>query len=175
MEKEYYTIKEYADLKGVSYQAVYKRLKTTLQPYVETVEGRKVLRAEALSDSDSTPNSTVKSTVDSTVQNVFNPSPSALEEELKRINARNEDLIDDLRSEIKSKDKQIEEMSVKIANLFETHQRLVERNQQLQMNYQLLLGNATEQVDEAVDVEGARLNEEPEEPKKKGLFSRLFK
>ena len=41
---EYLTIKEYAEIRGVSASAVYKRLSTSLQPYVETVEGKKVLK-----------------------------------------------------------------------------------------------------------------------------------
>lgn len=48
MEKDYLTIAEAAAIAGVSTQAIYKRLQTTLQPYVATVDGKKALRAEAI-------------------------------------------------------------------------------------------------------------------------------
>lgn len=176
MEKEYYTIKEYADLKGVSYHAIYKKLNTTLKPFVTEVKGHKVLKKEALEGFSEPQNFTVKENLFNGKEKGLNSSASTVEDELRRINARNEDLIDDLRSEIKSKDKQIEEMSLKIANLFETHQRLVERNQQLQMNYQLLLGNTTEQVNAEENAEGARSKDEGiEETRKQGFISKLFK
>lgn len=47
---DYITISEYAKIKGISKQAVYKRLKGSLSPYVTIVNGIKCLSSEALSD-----------------------------------------------------------------------------------------------------------------------------
>lgn len=49
-QKEYLTIKEFADIAGVSTQSVYKRLATSLQPYVKEVDNQKVLNIQALQD-----------------------------------------------------------------------------------------------------------------------------
>lgn len=46
--KEYLTIKEFAEMAGVSKQAVYQRLTGTLKPYVSIKEGVKYLNIRAL-------------------------------------------------------------------------------------------------------------------------------
>ena len=181
MDKEYLTIKEYAEIKGISAQAVYKKLNGTLQPFVELVEGRKMLKRSVLEDDDSTPslkNFQPFSTDGSTVEKGGCPS-SSTQDEITRINRRNEELIDDLRNEIKSKDEQIKQMNGKLVSLFETNQRLLENNQKLQLNYQMLLGTTETITDEVADDEGAlaraHAKDENEEPQqKKSWFSRLF-
>lgn len=47
-QKEYLTIKEFADAAGVSKQAVYQRLTGTLKPYVSVKDGVKYLNIRAL-------------------------------------------------------------------------------------------------------------------------------
>ena len=47
-QKEYLTIKEFADAAGVSKQAVYQRLTGTLKPYVNIKDGVKYLNIRAL-------------------------------------------------------------------------------------------------------------------------------
>lgn len=42
------TIKEYADIKGVSVQSVYKRVKAGLKDYCVEIDGKKYIRAEVL-------------------------------------------------------------------------------------------------------------------------------
>jgi len=200
MEKEYLTISEYSKIKGVSYQATYKKLNGTLKPYVEVVNGRKVLKKSILDDAFLTPTSTLKMNVNERSLNEFERSEtqgspradidgasSSTRAEIERINRRNEEIIDDLRQQIKDKDIQIAEMSSKIANLFETHQRLVENNQTLQLRYQMLIEEkenkkdinlnaetVEESVDDAeVDNSGAH-SPEDNKPEKKGFFQRLF-
>lgn len=46
--KEYLTIKEFAEMAGVSKQAVYQRLTGTLKPYVSIKDGVKYLNIRAL-------------------------------------------------------------------------------------------------------------------------------
>lgn len=49
-QNEYLTIKKFAEVAGVSTQSVYKRLATSLQPYVKEVANQKVLNIQALQD-----------------------------------------------------------------------------------------------------------------------------
>ena len=184
MEKEYITVREYAQIKNCSPQYVYRLLQTKLQPYLIVVDGKKCLKIEVLEDEKDSVSTKVDNQVANHVDNqVANPSASNFENELKRINARNEDLIDDLRKQIKEKDELLKQMNDKIVNLFETNQRLLENNQKLQLNYQMLLGiGENTVVDAEVNAEDKKkkkksdinLEEPPEEPKKKGFFRRLF-
>ena len=132
MEKEYLSISEYSKIKGVSYQATYKKLNGTLKPYVEIVNGRKMLKKSVLDDFFLTPTSTLNLNVNERSLNDFERSETqgsqranvvsasaSTQTEIERINRRNEEIIDDLRQQIKDKDIQIAEMSSKIANLFE--------------------------------------------------------
>ena len=48
MENGLLTIKEYADIKGVSVQSVYKRVKAGLKEYCVEIDGKKYIRAEVL-------------------------------------------------------------------------------------------------------------------------------
>lgn len=48
--KEYLTVKEFAEVAGVSTQSVYKRLATSLQPYVREVDNQRMLNIQALQD-----------------------------------------------------------------------------------------------------------------------------
>lgn len=47
-QDELLTIQEFAKKAGVSVQAVYKRLNNSLNPYIQLVEGRKMLKSSAL-------------------------------------------------------------------------------------------------------------------------------
>lgn len=187
MEKEFYTVKEYAEIKGISVQAVYKKLNGTLKPFVEVVEGRKVLKREVLEEAPSTNSTNVKFNVEQPFSTEGLTS-SSLDAEILRINRRNEELIDDLRAQLKEKDAQIKEMNEKVVSLFETNQRLLENNQSLQLNYQMLLGNGTDKAQEVVNIdaeeEGAQIQDEEveekpieqeeEQPEKKSFLYWLF-
>ena len=184
MEKDYLTVKEYATLKGCSTQYVYKLLQTKLNNYVKVVNGKKCLKISVLDEGAESVATKVANQVDNQVCNqVASPSASADEEELKRINRRNEDIIDELRAQVKEKDAQIQKQNDQIVELSNRITELFENNQKLQLNYQYLLGDIkekeVEEVNIEVDAEGARAQEEPEpipeeEPKKRSFFSRLF-
>ena len=180
MEKDYLTVKEYATLKGCSTQYVYKLLQTKLNNYVEVVNGKKCLKISVLDEDVDSVATEVANQVDNQVCNqVASPSASADEEELKRINRRNEDIIDELRAQVKEKDAQIQKQNDQIVELSNRITELFENNQKLQLNYQYLLGDIKEKEVAEVNAEGARAQEEPEtvpeeEPKKKGFFSRFF-
>ena len=100
MDKEkYISIKEYADLRGCSTSAVYKRLSTTLQPYVIMVDGKKMLKSEVLEVEDFNPSSTPPQPFSSTP-----PQPSSipplLEEDKERIIKVLEDRIEELKEQL---------------------------------------------------------------------------
>lgn len=189
MEKDYLSISEYSKLKGVSYQAVYKKLNGIFEPFVVVVNGHKMLKKSILEEDFFNKSSTdnfnkieLSSTKSSTVEKKGVASASA-QDEILRINRRNEELIDDLRAQLKDKDAQIKEMNDKIISLFETNQRLLENNQSLQLNYQMLLGATADATKEVVNAdkneEGAPVEtdiiNQPEEPQiKKGFWQRLF-
>ena len=50
MSKDYITIKEYAELRGCSTSAVYKRLTNTLKPYLIIENGTRYLKKQILID-----------------------------------------------------------------------------------------------------------------------------
>lgn len=172
MKKQYYTISEVAAIAGVSYQAIYKRLNTTLKDYVVTVDNRKCLRQEVLSVLELTKTSTVKATKKST--STPNTEPSSYEEELKRRIQKQEETIIFLQEQIKSKDEQIKDSAEKIDNLL----KLVENGQQIQYRYQLLLGDGKENdiinISEQEIKNDAEGIEQKQEMKRKGFIKRLF-
>lgn len=49
-QKEYLTVKEFAEQAKVSTQSVYKRMATSLQPYIIEVDNQKMLQKQALAD-----------------------------------------------------------------------------------------------------------------------------
>ena len=48
MKKEYISIKEFAEVVGISQQAVYKQLNNKLKPYLKVVENKKMLDKSAV-------------------------------------------------------------------------------------------------------------------------------
>jgi|LGVE01.1.fsa_nt_gb predicted DNA-binding protein YlxM (UPF0122 family) len=48
MQPTYATVKEFAEQAGVTTQAIYKRMKTDLQPYVTTINAIKMINNDAL-------------------------------------------------------------------------------------------------------------------------------
>lgn len=149
-EKRYISVAEFARLKGVSQQAIYKKLNNTLNPYVVIVEGRKMLDATALELGGVEP--TVKQ------QNQQNQSNqplkgSTVENELKRLVEEQRATIEKLqkeleeaRAQISHKDEIIENMTTRLLSMAETQQELIR-------NSQILVAQAQE---------------------KRGFFARLF-
>lgn len=170
MNKQYYTVSEIATIAGVSYQAIYKRLNTTLKDFVVVVDNRKCLRREVLGVLDLPKGSTVKTTEKST--STPSDKPSSFEDELKRIIQKNEETISFLQDEIKSKDGQIKDLSEKIDNLL----KLVENSQQIVYQYQLLLGDGKEKDIIDISEQDVKQNEEviEQEPKRNGFIKRIF-
>ena len=91
MDKEYLSIKELADLAGVSTQSVYKLLKGKLAKYEITVNGKRKIRSAALRE-------------------VYGkPDPDEKTEEAQDVSTEKQ-LIAILQEQLRAKDKQIEEL-----------------------------------------------------------------
>ena len=91
-QKEFLTIKEFAEVAGVSSQSVYKRLNSTLKPYLSIKNGKKYLNIKALelySDTDDK-------------DNFLN--------ENNQLATNNNQLIQLLKDELEAKNKQIEKL-----------------------------------------------------------------
>lgn len=168
-KKKYLTIKEYAEIRGVSVSSVYKRLNSTLQPFLVTVDNQKMLKREVLkeeglkdigggveevSTNDSTPDST---------------AISALKSELERQIRLNEELLE----QVREKDAHIMKMSEKMMELTEQSHILLQNNQRLMLAQQDSPEPESEPEQEP-EPEAAAEPPQPEKEQPRGFFSRLF-
>lgn len=170
MKKDYLTIKEYAEIRGVSVSSVYKRLSTTLQNYVGEVEGQKVLKYQVIIDEGLEGVEEVSLEGCSTVEQEQNSTNydkiiQLLTMQLKEKDKQIERLQEDLRRGAVSsdeKDKYIQEQGRRLAEL-------LEQSNKLQENNQVLIGLANDykaKIEEGTSSAGGE---------KKGFFHSLFK
>lgn len=161
MERKYISIKDYAERKGVTKQAVYKQLNNKLSNYVEMVDGKKMLKIEVLE---------LEEANKAEQQNV-----NYLETEIERLKAE----VERLQAENKEHVDFIKEQSKKLADLTEQSHILLQQNQ-------LLLAERNETSVNAAPLHeaGTIPNQDIKEPesnisdtvkKKRRLFSRLRK
>lgn len=177
MDKKYLTIKEYADIRGVSVSSVYKRLNTTLKKYFVEVEGQKRLKIEVLEAEGLKPSN-------GEVEEVFNPNfqPSStiaekqLEIKDKQIEQLNEQ-IERLQEDNRKKDEFIQEQSRKLTELLEQSNILLQNNQLLLANNKTTeedITASTVEEENIIAVPDEAEPIEPEQPQKKSWFSKLF-
>lgn len=150
MGKEYLTVAEYAEIKGISKQAVYKQLNNKLNNYVETVEGKKCLKISVLKE-DIQPNSTK---VEQPIQPFFE-------------------------AQIKEKDKTIDSLLRQIEALQEQNTRLTEllHNSQVLLAVEkqaLIQEQASTHTEEPEHRTETQSQDKPTEQKKHGFIYRLF-
>lgn len=117
-DKEYISLREYAEAKGISIQAVYKQLNRGLKKYVISVDGQKKLLIEAL---------------DEVYNRVDNPLYNRVDNELDNQNAKRiNDIKTELTEEIKAFCKeQITEKDKQIATLLSQIEQLQTQNANL--------------------------------------------
>lgn len=170
MSEEYISIKEFAELAGISVQAVYKRLNNQLNPYVKLVENRKMLKKSALYEiygveveQPIKPIHSTNSTTDSTqvesmeTVKLLQETIKLLENELKIKNQQIETLLKE-NSELS---RQLLELSGKVGDSL---QGIV----QTQLAEKMIEGKkALAQSDQE--------NLDQTEKKTKGLFAKLFR
>lgn len=146
--KEYITISEYAEIKGISKQAVYKQLNNKLKPFLIMVESKKCLKIEVLNEVEKQSLNQVKQPVEQQFNNPIQPV---------------------LMAELEEKNKIIESLLRQVESLTEQNGKLTE----LLNNSQYLL--AAEQkhslsIEQETTATAPAETEQPTE-KKKGLFS----
>ena len=173
MDKEYLTIKEYADIRGVSTTSVYKRLDTTLKDYFIIVEGKKMLKSKVLADEG-------LEGLDTNVENDFNKpftTASLAEKQLEIKDKQIEELTEQIKAlqeDNRKKDSFIQEQSKKITELLEQSHILLQNNQLLLAGKPDPEEEIIESEAEVIAVPASSAQPDPEPKEKVGWFKRLF-
>ena len=176
-EEEYLNIADFAEIAGVSKQAVYKRLDKDLAPFCKIVDGKKVISAAAAE--------------------LFNPVTVNGQEQKKDFERTNKDSFNYLLLQLSEKDKIIEEQRITIKEQQEQIKQLqdhiitqstatteiLKKQSQLQENFQILLARQQTAIESHASVSTASTVEQPveqpvestaEQPGKKSWFSKFF-
>lgn len=177
--KDYLTVLEFAAAAGITKQAVYKRIKQDLAPYVKEQDGKKTISKEALKlFAKEEPAEAAQGQTEATSLLL-----DRIEEQADTIKAQQQE-IEYLRGMLKSAD---ERNNTLTAHLIESQNKQLE----LQKNYQLLLGAQnpvltaraqdskpvdTQFTDEQPDAEKKSTVEQPKEEKddKTSFFKKWF-
>lgn len=177
--KDYLTVVEFAAAAGITKQAVYKRIKQDLAPYVKEKDGKKTISKEALKlFAKEEPAEAAQGPTEATSLLL-----DRIEEQADTIKAQQQE-IEYLRGMLKSAD---ERNNTLTAHLIESQNKQLE----LQKNYQLLLGAQnpvltaraqdskpvdTQFTDEQPDAEKKSTVEQPKEEKndKTSFFKKWF-
>jgi hypothetical protein len=153
---ELISISDYAALKGISKQAVYKQLNNRLKPFLIEVDNRKYISVKALSQEEQTKLKGIEQPsqpFQPQVEQPSQPSPTFFEQQ------------------IAEKDKQIESLLRQIETLQGQNTQLTSLLQNSQVllaqQNQLLLGSTTEES-------AAQDTQEPQEERKKKKGFKLF-
>lgn len=146
-EKEYISVSQYAKVKGISKQAVYKQLNGKLKEFVIVVDGKKCLSLSALTEEERQKLNQVEQKVE---QQLFNEIQLLLEEQI----AEKDKLIQSLLGQIESLQKQNDTLTENIQKQNDTLTELL-RNSQV-----LLAVEKKEQLIESTE----------EHKKKRGIF-----
>ena len=177
--KDYLTVLEFAAAAGITKQAVYKRIKQDLAPYVKEQDGKKTISKEALKlFAKEEPAEAAQGPTEATSLLL-----DRIEEQADTIKAQQQE-IEYLRGMLKSAD---ERNNTLTAHLIDSQNKQLE----LQKNYQLLLGAQnpvltaraqdskpvdTQFTDEQPDAEKKSTVEQPKEEKndKTSFFKKWF-
>ncbi len=166
---DYITLKEYAEIRGCSLPAVYKRLTTTLTPYLTVINGKIVLNIKVLEDEKLTRVNNPEITPNITINNPT--SSNFFERQIEEKDKQNERLnkqIEELQESNKKKDDYIQEQGRKLTELLEQSNILLQNNQIL------LSDKTTETKEEVTEVTPRAVDVEEQPQEKKSWFKRLF-
>ena len=148
MGKEYLTVAEYAEIKGISKQAVYKQLNNKLNNYVETVEGKKCLKISILEEN-------------------IQPYSTKVEQPIQPVSTEVEQPIQPVwEAQLKEKDKTIDSLLRQIEALQKQNDRLTD----LLQNSQMLLAVEKQQLISAQEAKTEDTAEPIQQKPKKKLF-----
>lgn len=147
MDKDLLTIKDFAQLAGVSVQSIYKKIgkpNNPIQRYLVVVDGLKYIRRSALDVLYSPAPAATAGTVSQNEQPPQNEEPAQTKSGTDRLLDILETQLADQRRQLEEKDKQIADQSRQISQLLEQlaeSTKIINQQQQLTaMNTQLLLG-----------------------------------
>lgn len=194
MEKNLLTVKEFADLAGVSVQSIYKKLgkaNNPIQRYLKVVDGVKYIerRAYAILYSSAPAPTAAEEAPPAIVEEQTPPQPGESEappppkSSTDRILDILEQQLEEQRRQLQEKDKQIaaqaDQINSLLARLEESSQIINQQQQLTAMNVKALSGGESKEEPAAVDVEPQpQPQPQPEEkqttpppPEKKGFFS----
>lgn len=192
MEKDLLTVKEFAELAGVSVQSIYKKLgkaNNPIQRYLKVVDGVKYIerRAYAILYSSAPAPTAAEEAPPAIVEEQTPPQPGESEappppkSSTDRILDILEQQLEEQRRQLQEKDKQIaaqtEQINSLLARLEESSQIINQQQQLTAMNVKALSGGESKEEPAAVDVEPQPQPEEkqttppPPPPEKKGFFS----
>ena len=164
VQDELLTVQEFAEKAGVSVQAVYKRLNNSLNPYIQLVEGRKMLKSSALSEVYGVE---VEQPIQPSIQPRLNGEMGSSEVDFWR------EQVAQLQAELSTERQHSRELAGRVAELAERVVVLTDQAQKLQlaqMSPQLMDGGGG-----AADP--AAPPGQPQQPteQKRGWFSKLFR
>lgn len=148
MGKEYFTVAEYAEIKGISKQTVYNQLKKDLKDYLIVIEGKKCIKSDVFNQ----------------VQSSSNPK---IETDFQDFQPKIETLETILKAQIEDKDRLIERLLEQADTLQAQNANLTEQIGKLTE----LLNNS--QVLLAVE-KNRYIEQETQKKEKKGIL-RLFR
>lgn len=140
MSKDYITIKEYAELRGCSTSAVYKRLTNTLKPYLIIENGKRYLKKQILIDeelltppqpSSSTPPQPSTQRANEEVVIEVKDNKEVIQDSDNKIILLLEKQIEDLKEQLKKQEEKTREEINFLRNQIEVKDRLIDQQQQL--------------------------------------------
>ena len=153
-EKEYISISDYAALKGISKQAVYKQLNNRLKDFLIVVESKKYIKITALNEVEQSRLNEVEQPFEQPLNNPLQPFLQSQIEEKDKL--------------IESLFKQIEVLQEKNNSLTDTIQEQNNRLTDLLYNNQVLLA-----AEKKMFLPN-KTNQEEQTDKKKSFLKRLF-
>lgn len=158
---EYITVKELAELQGVSVQSIYQRFNTTLKPYIKVIKGKKCIDIKALEEVYHLDIKGFKQDIKQDFKEIkqgFKDDTST--DTIKLL----QDTLDTLKQQLEQKDKQIAEKDKHIEELTKSLQFEQGKSKNLEDRVLLL-----------EDQGAAEPSQEPTQAEpKKSWFSRLF-
>lgn len=164
-DKDYLTIKDFADAAGVTQQSIYRRLNDVLSPYVIMLNSRKVLKKQALEVYQKYLEEHGVNTCINNDINMLKHENTELNEQIRQLKHENT-LIKQKAELLSEQTKQLQEMNNTL-----TAEQTVKNNQISELQTALKAAQ-TIQAMQLKQIED-RQREEPEQ--KQGFFARLFK
>lgn len=199
MNEEYLSVEEFAAAANVSQQAIYKQIKGRLEPYVEYIQGKRMIKKEAINifygnnSTDIKPDATeVKPETTENKPDATENKQETTDEVEQPLNPKstqegsNTDNVSLLREIIEKQEKQLEEKQKTIDTLLVSLNKAQDSNNKLQilvdqqqhLAAHLITQKPVEAEEETIyqsakEVDTPAAAADPE--KKKGFFARLFK